>query len=408
MPVLRQIALYTKHSCAKFWKEKTMGNTAYFDNAATTFPKPEEVYSFMDRFYRECGVNVGRGQHKLAARATVLMEETRGLLLKLNHCPNRKVVFTPSATEAINIVLRGMALKDGANIYLTPFEHNAVTRVIHYLRIAFSLNIRILAFDKTTFAYDINEIARQFANVKPDAVVISQASNVCGVIAPITEICALSKPYGAINIIDMCQTMGLIDTNLNNEHIDYAIFAAHKTLYGAFGLGGFICKADAKPAPLIYGGTGIDSANQSLPEDLPARYEVGSQNIVAIAGLNAALKWILTTDIQTIYEKEHLNHSHLVILLQKYDNIRIVSPAGNVKSIGVVSCVFDGYSSDSIGQVLSGYDIAVRTGLHCAPNAHQYLGTFPAGTVRFSVGYFNNNDDFKRLEDALGYIHENS
>lgn len=385
-----------------------MGNTAYFDNAATTFPKPEEVYLFMDRFYRECGVNVGRGQHKLAARATALVEETRRLLLELNHCPSREVVFTPSATEALNIVLRGMILKDNANIYLTPFEHNAVTRVLHYLGDTFRLNIQILPFDKNALVYDIDKIKHQFAIMKPDVVVISHASNVCGIIAPISEICALSKPYGATNIIDMCQTMGLLDTNLNNEHIDYAIFAAHKTLYGALGLGGFICKADARPAPLLYGGTGTDSANQSLPDIVPARYEVGSQNIAAIAGLNAALKWISSVGIHLIYEKERLNHKRLLSLVKKYGNIKIISPMEVDKSSGVISCIFDGYSSDSIGQVLSDHNIAVRTGLHCAPSAHQFLGTFPTGTVRFSVSYFTNDDDFGQLDNALELIHDNS
>jgi len=195
----------------------TLEKTSYFDNAATTFPKPEEVYLFMDNFYRECGVNVGRGQHKLAARATALVEETRALLLELNHCPNRKVVFTPSATEALNIVIRGVALKNDANIYITPFEHNAVTRILHYLGDTRGLNLHTLAFDKYEFAYDIDKIKCQFTNAVPDVVVLSHASNVCGVIAPISEICALSKKYGAINIIDMCQTMGLIDTNGNLE-----------------------------------------------------------------------------------------------------------------------------------------------------------------------------------------------
>ncbi len=385
-----------------------MEKTAYFDNAATTFPKPEEVYAFMDKFNRECGVNVGRGQYKLAAKAAALVEETRKLLLHLNHCPNKDAIFTPSATMALNIVIRGITLKDNANVYLTPFEHNAVTRVLNYLSNALRLNIKTLAFDKAIFTYNLEEIERQFANAQPDAVIMSHASNVCGVLAPITEICALSKMYGATNIIDMCQTMGLIDTNLNNEHIDYAIFAAHKTLYGALGLGGFICKSDARPEPLLYGGTGVDSANPLLPEMLPQRYEVGSPNIVAIAGLNAALKWISSQNIQAIYEKECLNHKRLVFLLQKYGNIQIIAPTETSNCIGVVSCVFDGYSSDNIGLLLSEHGIAVRTGLHCAPNAHRCLDTFPAGTVRFSVAYFNNDEDFKQLEKALEYIHENS
>lgn len=383
-------------------------NIAYFDNAATTFPKPEEVYRFMDNFYRECGVNVGRGQHKLASQASAMVAETRQLLLELNHCPNKAVVFNSSATEALNIILNGIITKKRLNIYISPFEHNAVTRIVNHLEQVFSLKVSVLAFDKSTFTYDLEKIGYQFAECKPDIVVISHASNVCGVLAPVMEICALSKRYGAANVIDMCQTMGLVDTDLNNENIDYAVFAAHKTLYGSLGLGGFICKENARPEPLLYGGTGVDSANPLLPDTLPERYEVGSPNVPAIAGLNAALKWIKEQGIRTIYEKEQLNYRRLVNLLQKYDNIRIVAPVHTDVCIGVVSCIFDGYGSDNIGQLLSDKDIAVRTGLHCAPAAHRFLGTFPSGTVRFSVGYFNTDEDFAQLEEALDYIQENS
>ncbi len=378
----------------------------YFDNAATTFPKPEEVYVFMDKFYRDCGVNVGRGQHKLAAKASALVAETRSILLELNHCPNKNVVFTHTATEALNIILRGIGVKDNYNIFLSPFEHNAVTRVIHYLSNIFKLNVYTLEFSKSTFTYDLEKIKYQFGENKPNLVVISHASNICGVVAPITEICALSKPHGAINVIDMCQTMGLIDTKLNSENIDYAVFAGHKTLYGPLGVAGFICSAATTPDPLLFGGTGIDSASQDLPETLPERYEVASSNILAIAGLNAALKWNQKTGIQSIFEREQANHNRLIRLLSKYDNIRIISPTDAARGVGVVSCVFDGYGSDNIGHILSDRDIAVRTGLHCAPVAHKFLETFPEGTVRFSVSFFNKEIDFKELESALECISE--
>lgn len=385
-----------------------MTSITYFDNAATTFPKPEEVYNFMDTFYRECGVNVGRGQHKLATRASKLVDDTRKELLELNHCTNRKVVFTSSATEAINIVLRGVIQENISTVYISPFEHNAVTRVLAYLCKTMDLKIRTLACDKETLSYDIEQIKQQFLTENPQVVVISHASNVCGVVAPIEDICAISKKYGSTNIIDMCQTMGLLDTDLSDDAIDYAIFAGHKSLYGPFGVGGFICKSDAKAQPLLYGGTGFDSANPSLPGDIPGKFEVGSQNIMAIAGLNASLRWISNQSIQNINLKESENKSRLIELLSDFPNIKIVSSHKKEIGIGVISCVFDEFSSDNIGQVLSEKDIAVRAGLHCAPNAHRFLGTFPAGTVRFSLGYFNNDADFKHLHRALVYIYENS
>ncbi len=378
----------------------------YFDNAATTFPKPEDVYKFTDEFYRNYGVNVGRGQHKQAAVASSLVGDTRKRLLELFHAPAKKIVFTHSATEAINIILQGIEIKDNYNIYISPFEHNAVTRVLHHLKSKYKLNVIELLVDTSDMSYDLEGIKYQFAEKAPNVVIMSHASNVCGLIAPINEICTLAKNYNAITLIDMAQTAGLVDVDLSQTIYDFAVFAGHKTLYSTFGIAGFLCN-DIKLEPLMFGGTGVDSANQNLPDTIPEKYEVGSPNIMAIAGLNASLKWIEKIGLNNIFEKERLNHMKLVEILSKFDNISIVGE--NIEnSIGVVSCVFDGYSSDNIGQVLSEYDIAVRTGLHCAPIAHKKIGTFPAGTVRFSVSFFNTDDDFAILEEALNYIEENS
>ena len=385
-----------------------MSKLPYFDNAATTFPKPETVYTFMDKFYRECGVNVGRGQHRLASVANKLREETRELLLSLFHCPAKKVVFTHTATEALNIILQGLGVTNNGTIYLSPFEHNAVTRTIYHLQSIYKLNVLTLAVDRDSLTYDLEKIKYQFADNKPNMVVISHASNVCGVIAPIKKICELSKKHNAVNIIDMAQTAGLIDTDLSSSVFDFAVFAGHKTLYAPLGIAGFICSGDVVPKPLIFGGTGTDSANQSLPSEVPEMYEVASPNIIAIAGLNAALKWIEKTGIDNIYAIEKKNHAELLNILDSFPNIRVINSKETERCIGVVSCVFDGYGSDSIGQILSEKDISVRTGLHCAPYAHKFLDTYPAGTVRFSVSYFNNQDDFDMLGEALRYIADNS
>lgn len=380
---------------------------AYFDNAATTYPKPESVYDFTDRFYRECGVNVGRGQHKLASKASALVRGTRELILELFHCPAKKVVFTHTATEAINFVLRGLPVNNKYTVYISPFEHNAVTRVLYHLQSMYDIQVETLCFDKATMTYNFPRIRNQFAEKKPNWMVVSHASNVCGVVSPIKELCHLSKEFGAINLIDMCQTAGLVDADLSGEDIDFAVFAGHKTLYSPLGIAGVVSSFAIKPQPLLFGGTGVDSANQALPESVPERYEVASPDIAAIAGLNASLKWIKKTGIQNIYEKEQENYKRLVELLSRYENIKIIDTI-DVKSIGVVSCLFEGYGSDSIGQILSEQNVAVRTGLHCAPTAHKFIGTFPAGTVRFSVSYFNSDEDFDVLEAALDYIELNS
>lgn len=382
-----------------------MKDKVYFDNAATTFPKPEEVYAFMDKFYRECGVNAGRGQHILSAKASSLIEDTRNLLLELFHCSNKKAIFTSTATEAINLILNGIEIPSGSTVYISPFEHNAVTRVLHHLKKKTDFNVEILSVDKKTLSYNIEEIPEHFKSKKPFCVIVSHASNVCGAVAPIEKIFSEAKKYNSITVVDMCQTAGLIDTDLSSDIYDYAVFEGHKTLYGPMGVGGFICKSSVDISPLLYGGTGFESANQDMPDEIPVKYEAGSHNILAIAGLNSALKWINTIGIQEIYSEEQDKKSRLLDILKSYSNINVIEPKSG---IGVVSCTFDGYSSDNIGQVLSDNNIAVRTGLHCSPYAHKFLETFPAGTVRFSLNYFNSDDDFEKLAEVLEYIEENS
>lgn len=380
--------------------------STYFDNAATTFPKPEEVYSFMDSFYRENGGNAGRGQYKLAGSATRIINETRVMLQQLLDCPNKDVVFAPSNTIAMNMVLQGSIDASIKTVYISPFEHNAVTRVLHHYEVSGKIIVKQIPIERD-YSYDVRHIESAFMELPPDMVVVSHASNVCGIIAPVLEIMGLAKKHNAITVVDIAQTAGLVPINIGSDLIDYAVFAGHKTLYGPIGIGGFIKKQSLKPLPVLFGGTGVESANQDMPQSTPSRYEMGSQDIHAISGLHAALKWFIShRDDIAKFEAE--NHKRLYELLKSYDNITVVGPQDRQTCIGVISCLFDDYSSDNIGDVLDRLDIAVRTGLHCSPAAHKTLGTFPAGTVRFSVSYFTSDNDYKKLKDALDYIEENS
>ena len=235
---------------------------------------------------------------------------------------------------------------------------------------------------------------------------MSHVSNVCGLIAPIEQVFSEAKKYHAITVVDMAQSAGLISFRAGSDDIDYAVFSGHKTLYGPFGIAGFAKKKGIALEPIIFGGTGVDSANQGMPDILPYRYEAGSPNIQAVAGLHAALTWL--ADKTDIMDVEKANHRKLLQILGRHSNIHIVGPKNRENCIGVVSCVFDGYSPNNMGDVFDELEIAVRTGLECAPLAHKTLGTFPAGTVRFSVGYFTKENDFEALEQALTYIEENS
>lgn len=378
----------------------------YFDNAATTFPKPDCVYDFMNAFYRKSGANAGRGNYGMAESAGALIKDTRRRLQELLHCESKQVIFTPTATIALNIIIQGMIKKGAKNIYISPFEHNAVTRTLHNFEKQGTIAVRQLEVEQS-LAYDIERIRYQFDAVKPDMLIVSHASNVLGLVAPVDELCSLAKEYEAYTLIDMSQTAGLVDLQVGLNTIDFAVFAGHKTLYGPTGISGFVMKPEIDMPSVIFGGTGFESANQDMPQSLPERYEMGTGNIVGIAGLNAALKWLAEEGLDNIWKKEEEHRKRLLDILQEYDFLRVVGNNTQQKFVGIVSCVMDGISSDSAGGIFDRYGIAVRTGLQCAPLAHQFLGTYPAGTIRFSVGYFTSDDDFEALERALEEIEEN-
>lgn len=379
---------------------------AYFDNAATTYPKPEVVYSFMDSFYRNFGGSAGRGGYALANTAKGIIDETRTLIQDLLHCPAKQVVFTPTATIALNMIIQGAIVSGAKNIFISPFEHNAVTRVLHHFEKRGEITVTELNVSKT-LEFDMTRIRYQFDTLKPDLVIVTHASNVIGLVAPVEDIFRLAKEYGALTLVDMAQTAGLVDLNVGLETIDYAVFAGHKTLLGPTGISGYVMKSDANLSPVIFGGTGYDSANQDMPDSLPEKYEMGTLNISGIAGLNAALKWIKTQTVEHLFQEEEARRRRLLELLQSYDCLTIVGNFEGRQYVGIVSCLLKGISSDSAGNIFSERGISVRTGLQCAPRAHSFLGTYPAGTIRFSVNYFTSENDFEELEETLDYIEQN-
>lgn len=379
---------------------------AYFDNAATTYPKPDSVYSFMDEFYRNSGGSAGRGNYSLASSAKGLIDETRKLLQELLHCPAKQVVFTPTATIALNIIIQGIIATGIKNVYISPFEHNAVTRTLHHFEELGQIKVTQLSVSPS-LQYDLERIKYQFDAVRPDFLIMSHASNVIGLIAPAEEICTLAKNSGAITLVDMAQTAGLVDLNVGLEAIDFAVFAGHKTLLGPTGISGFIMNPAVNLPPVLFGGTGYDSANQNMPDSFPEKYEMGTLNIAGVAGLNAALKWIKDKGIDWVRQQEEINREKLLAILTEYDFLSVVGYNPECKYVGIVSCLMDGISSDSAGKIFSDRGISVRTGLQCAPKAHQFIGTYPAGTIRFSVNLMTSDADFEALRYALDDIETN-
>ena len=379
---------------------------AYFDNAATTYPKPEEVYSFMDRFYRECGASVGRGHYSLSRSTAQMVAETRSLIQDLLHCPAKQVVFTPTATIALNMIIQGVINAGAKNIYISPFEHNAVTRTLHHYEKNGQISVYQLSVSQD-LSYDLARIPYQFDANKPDFVIVSHASNVCGLVAPVEDIFSLAKKYSAITLVDMAQTAGLVDCNIGLTTFDFAVFAGHKTLYGPTGISGFVMNPEIKLPSVFFGGTGYESANQDMPDSIPEKFEMGTQNTSGLAGLNAALHWNRSQSIQEIWNREQEHRRRLLDLLSDYWFIQIIGNNPAQTYVGIVSCLIDGISSDSAAGIFDRCGISVRTGLQCAPLAHQFLGTYPAGTIRFSVSYFSTDEDFEELRKALDFIEEN-
>ena len=383
-----------------------MPETAYFDNAATTFPKPSVVYDYADSFYRNSGGNIGRGGNALAVAAGEIAKVAKSNLKKLYGCPAGEIVFTASATDALNRILLGLNLAKDDVVYCTPFEHNAVTRPLFHLVETTGIRSEILPFDDETFVPRYEEIEEAFAAQPPRLVVMTHASNVCGAVVPVETVARMAKAYDATTVIDMSQTAGLLPLQLSSDLFDFAVFAGHKTLYGPFGIGGFICKRGAKLRPVFFGGNGINSVEQRLPENIVQMEEIGSQNTYAIAGLKASTDWLLEQGLEAIRKIEMENRDRLLECLRAAGFCSLIGEGMECERIGVVSALFDGYSPDEGEMVLGRCGVAVRSGIQCAPYAHRFLGTLPAGTIRFSVSALTGDPEFDALERALDAIAE--
>lgn len=379
-----------------------MEQVIYLDNAATTFPKPEPVYAAMDEVNRKYAVNAGRGAYRKAQYASGIVTETKNALRRLVGVDSSvPVVFCPSVTVALNQIINGLELKENSYVYYSPYEHNAVARTLNYLAKKKSINLRELPMDDTTGEIEIDKLPYIFSKEAPAAVFCTCVSNVTGYILPVDEIFSESKRYGSINVLDTAQSLGLIEYDARkNNGADIIAFAGHKSLYGPFGIGGFINITHVPLNEYIVGGTGSDSLNLEMPKGDEAKYESASSNIVAIAGLKAALDVL---DVKEIYEHEKELTVYLLEKLKALPNVKVYVPQDANKHIGIVSFVVEGYKSDDVGMILDeDYNIAVRTGYHCAPHIHAHLkdGKY-LGTVRVGMSRFTSKEELDRLVDAL-------
>lgn len=378
----------------------------YLDNAATTFPKPEEVYAAVDDCQRHFAVNVGRGSYMLAGQAAKIVDETRRMMARLvNAESSDQVIFTPSATIAANEVILGLEWDRFRTVYVSPFEHNAIARPLYRICKENDIVIREIPFDPVTQEWDEGETSRLFAAAPPDYLFLNQVSNVTGTILPIDKMTELAKKYGACVVVDGSQSVGLLNVDMERCPMDYLIFAGHKNLYASWGVGGFVKNTTIPLKPVIVGGTGSDSLTLEMPWDKTASFEAGSANIIAISSLYASLKWLFDTGIDSIADRKDKLMKYLIDGLENLP-VNLYLPKNRNRHTSVLSLNIPGYLSGEVGMVLNGdFDIAVRTGFHCAPYIHKFLGTEEGlGTVRVSIGFFNTKEDMDALLHAISEL----
>ncbi|MBQ1993676.1 MAG: aminotransferase class V-fold PLP-dependent enzyme [Lachnospiraceae bacterium] len=377
----------------------------YLDNAATTFPKPEEVYREADRLFREYSVNAGRGTYKAGKIADKIIEDTRKAVADfVGARDSEAVIFTHSATEAMNHIIQGIKWNGFDVVYVSPYEHNAVARTIEAMRRKYDFIVSVMPVDDKGFI-DIPKLVYKFEEHTPSYIFINMVSNVTGYILPVDEIAREAKAYDAKVIVDGAQGLGMIDVDLQKSDIDILVFAGHKSLYGPFGVGGYINNSRIELEPFMYGGNGSDSLNLNLPAIGVKRYEIGSPDIVSIGTLKKALELMEncpdTLEIlreKTEYLREKLSEIYGVKIFQMPE-----SDMDKEKFSSVVSFAIEGYKADDVGTILDeDFDIAVRTGYHCAPFVHDIIGSIEyGGTVRVSIGKYTTYEELDRVAWAV-------
>lgn len=375
----------------------------YLDNAATTFPKPEVVYKTMDTFYRTLGANPGRSGHRMAVAAEKEIEDTRNIVARLFGIKDpKRLIFTFNATDAINMGIKGL-LKPGDHAITTFLEHNAVSRSLNGLEKRNIITVTKVR-NSSEGLIDPDKI-KDAITTKTRLIVMTHAPNVLGTIQPIREIGRIARENNVLFMVDAAQTTGVCEIDVDKFFIDMLAFTGHKGPLGPTGTGGLYVGERVTLEPWREGGTGFEPASLSQPEELPYKLESGTPNTVGIAGLRAGIEYVLSKGIDTIRAHEQRLTNKIIQALEDDQRFVVYGTTDISQKVGILSINVKGFKPAEVGAILDqSFDIAVRPGLHCAPFAHQMLGTFPDGTVRISPGFFNTEEDVNRLIKALDKI----
>jgi cysteine desulfurase/selenocysteine lyase len=380
-----------------------MSKLIYLDNGATSFPKPEQVYTYMDHFYRNFGVNPGRSGYDLCLETGAVVDGTRKMLTKFfNGTDPDRLCFSYNSTDALNLIMFGM-LRPGDHAITTTLEHNSVLRPLYHLS-RDGVDVEYVPFDQAGFV-DPDEIRKRF---RPTTrlVIVNHASNVIGTVQPIREIGRYCREAGIPFAIDASQSAGKIPIDMADQCLDVVAFTGHKSLLGPTGIGGLYVREGIEIRHTRAGGTGVRSAERPHLDEYPFRLEYGTPNTIGIAGLNAGLKWVLAKGLSAIHEHEMELAQTLRDGLAAIPGVILYCQENLADHIAVLAFNVKGMDAADVGTMLDvDHDIACRTGLHCAPLVHEQLGTDKVrGAVRFGIGPFNTEEHIQAAVKAVGEI----
>lgn len=381
-----------------------MDKLIFLDNGATSYPKPEEVYTFMDHFYRNFGVNPGRSGYDLCMETGELVEKTRDMLTKFfnGKDPNR-LCFSYNSTDALNLIINGM-LEEGDHAVSTTIEHNSVLRPLYHLYKYKGVEVDHIPFDRKGFV-DPDDFPKKIKkNTK--LVIVNHASNVIGTIQPVKEIGKYCKEREIPFVVDVSQSAGKIPVDIEELNIDVIAFTGHKSLLGPTGIGGLYVREGIEIRHTKAGGTGVRSAVPTHLFEYPYRLEYGTLNTLGVAGLHAGLKWIQRKGLKSIHRQEMKLVTKLRDGLKNVEGVTLYCQDDLTDHIAIFLFNIDGLEALNTGTILDvDYNIACRTGLHCAPLTHKQLGTAKLhGAARVGIGPFNTEEHIKIAIEAVKEI----
>lgn len=390
----------------------------YLDNAATSFPKPDVVYSTVDKWMRRAGIAYGRGNHAGTLSTDRMVHETRhGIAQLLNAESADRIAFTFNCTDSLNLLLRGLIQRDDT-VVTTTLDHNSVLRPMHQLAIEKEVSIYRAGFDPQSGVINIDEFEALVKAYRPRIVILNHASNVTGVIQPVKQLTQIAHHAGAFVILDAAQTVGHFPVDLQDLKVDYMAAAGHKGLLGPLGTGIIYVAPDMEHqlVPVRTGGSGQQSESIEHPTQMPARLESGNMNIPGIAGLWASAHWLLSETVEAVHDRIHSLENRLTEGLSKITELSIHCRPDLLNSdrlnwhgtTGAVSISLPGTDCREISVILDqSFGIQTRAGLHCAPLVHQQLGTIEeGGTVRISPGPFTTPQEIDDTVEAIRQIAE--